>query len=96
VADPAATENARLKYPTLSYTTAAESALTGAELVLLLTEWQQFRQLDPVQARTLTAAPEDAPPIIDGRNCLNPAEWVAAGWTYVGVGRHRHPTQHSQ
>lgn len=96
VADPAATENARLKYPTLCYTTTAESALTGAELVLLLTEWQEFRQLDPVHARALTARPDGAPPIIDGRNCLDAAEWITAGWRYVGVGRHHHAPQQSQ
>jgi UDPglucose 6-dehydrogenase len=60
-----------------------ESALTGAGLVLLLTEWTQYRSLDPVA----TAALVDTPRILDGRNVLDPAQWRAAGWTYRALGR---------
>jgi len=59
------------------------SALKGAELVLLLTEWDQFVALDPVEAATGVAERV----IIDGRNALDPVAWRQAGGTYTGVGR---------
>ncbi|WP_152191556.1 UDP-glucose dehydrogenase family protein [Georgenia satyanarayanai] len=61
----------------------AEDAITGADLVLLLTEWRQFRDLDPTAVKTLAGRPV----VIDGRNVLDPARWRAAGWTYHGMGR---------
>jgi len=60
-----------------------EQAITDADLVLLLTEWRQFRDLDPVAIHHLPHQPA----IIDGRNVLDPARWRAAGWTYHGMGR---------
>ncbi|MBD8063639.1 UDP-glucose dehydrogenase family protein [Oceanitalea stevensii] len=61
----------------------AEDAITGADVVLLLTEWRQFRDLDPAAVKDLA----NRPAIIDGRNVLDPAQWRAAGWTYHGMGR---------
>lgn len=87
VADPAAVENARRKHPDLGYTNVAEEALRDAELVLLLTEWREFRELDPMHVRSLVAQEQDPPTIIDGRNCLDPIAWRAAGWDYRGIGR---------
>jgi UDPglucose 6-dehydrogenase len=52
-------------------------------VVVLVTEWSQYKNLDPVAVRRLVGAPA----IIDGRNCLDPAAWRAAGWTYRGLGR---------
>lgn len=60
-----------------------EDAITGADVVLLLTEWRQFRDLDPTAVKALAHRPV----IIDGRNVLDPAQWRAAGWTYHGMGR---------
>ena len=59
------------------------AALRGAELVLLLTEWDQFVALDPADAADGVAERV----IIDGRNALDPVAWREAGWTYAGVGR---------
>lgn len=87
VADPQAISNAKRKHPELNYIEDARTALSDAELVLLLTEWRQFRELDPVDTIKLVDQSVTAPAIIDGRNCLDPAKWRAAGWTYRGLGR---------
>ncbi len=83
VADPQATDNARRKHPELRCTPDVTEALADAELVLLLTEWKLFRDLDPAQTSSLVANTT----IIDGRNCLDPSSWRAAGWRYLGLGR---------
>jgi UDPglucose 6-dehydrogenase len=83
VHDPQAMNGARRLWPTLSYADSVPEACTGAHVVLVLTEWQQFRELDPY----LLADVVEQPAIVDGRNCLNPAKWRAAGWTYRGLGR---------
>ncbi|MCM3661096.1 UDP-glucose/GDP-mannose dehydrogenase family protein [Georgenia satyanarayanai] len=67
----------------LSVADTPEDAITGADVVLLLTEWRQFRDLDPAAVKDLARRPA----IIDGRNVLDPAQWRAAGWTYHGMGR---------
>ena len=54
-----------------------------AEVVLLLTEWPEYVALDPVALKEQVAVPR----IIDGRNCLDPVAWRAAGWTYRALGR---------
>jgi UDPglucose 6-dehydrogenase len=83
VADPEATSNAHKLFPTLSYTTSGEEAVAGADAVLLLTEWREYRDLDPVHVGGLVRERK----IVDARNALDPAAWRAAGWTYKGVGR---------
>ena len=83
VYDPAAMENARLLYPQLSYAATALEAARGADLVLLLTEWSEFREMDPGVLGTAVAARR----IVDGRNALDPPTWRAAGWTYRALGR---------
>ena len=70
-------------HPHLTLEDDPRAALKGAELVLLLTEWDQFVALDPVEAATGVAERV----IIDGRNALDPVTWREAGWTYAGVGR---------
>ena len=57
--------------------------MTGADLVLLATEWPEYTNLDPKALAELTRGRT----IIDARNALNPATWEAAGWTYRGLGR---------
>jgi UDPglucose 6-dehydrogenase len=69
--------------PHLNYTTSMREALPGADLVLLLTEWREYRALDPAAAGRLVAGRR----IIDGRNVLDPVAWRAAGWEYRGLGR---------
>jgi len=83
VTDPEAVENAQRKWPDLRYAATAEEAATGADLVLLLTEWDHYRSLDPVAFGTVVAQRR----MLDGRNALDPAAWRAAGWTYRALGR---------
>jgi len=83
VTDPQAVENAMRKWPDLRYAPTAEEAATGADLVLLLTEWDQYRSLDPAAYGAVVAHRR----MLDGRNALDPAAWRAAGWTYRALGR---------
>lgn len=82
VYDPQARATAERMFPTLSYGDSIEEAAAGADVLLVLTEWNEFRTADPSALRDLV----DAPTIIDGRNCLDAATWRAAGWTYTGLG----------
>ncbi|WP_448809199.1 UDP-glucose dehydrogenase family protein [Agromyces bauzanensis] len=81
--DPEGLENARLRHPQLEYTSSTHEALRDAELVVLVTEWREYRALDPEEAGRLVGGRR----IIDGRNVLDPAAWRAAGWHYRGLGR---------
>ncbi|MBB2975524.1 UDPglucose 6-dehydrogenase [Microbacterium endophyticum] len=84
VTDPAAIENAQRVHPQLGYVLDRDEALTGADAVIVVTEWDEYRrQLSPEHAASLTAGTV----IVDGRNCLDAAAWRAAGWTYYGMGR---------
>ncbi|MYM20519.1 nucleotide sugar dehydrogenase [Brevibacterium sp. 5221] len=83
VADPQALDNARRVAPELDYATTAAEALTGADLVLLLTEWAEYRDLDPQDAGAAVARRV----VVDGRNALDPHRWRSAGWTYRALGR---------
>ena len=81
--DPQAIENSRARHPQLTYSTDLEATLRGADAVVLVTEWPEFRSIDPVWAAPLVRART----IVDGRNTLDAAAWRAAGWTYRGLGR---------
>ncbi|HET6301950.1 UDP-glucose/GDP-mannose dehydrogenase family protein [Microbacterium sp.] len=84
VTDPAALDNARLRYPQLRYVDDRDEALRGADAVVVVTEWDEYRRrLTPEHAASLTAGRV----VVDGRNCLDAAAWRAAGWTYRGMGR---------
>ncbi|MEU1330424.1 UDP-glucose/GDP-mannose dehydrogenase family protein [Streptomyces sp. NPDC005865] len=83
VYDPKGMANARRLFPTLGYADTALEAVRGADVVLHLTEWQEFRDLDPAEL----AAAATTPLILDGRNALNPTSWRTAGWTYRAMGR---------
>jgi UDPglucose 6-dehydrogenase len=84
VTDPAAIENARRMHPQLAYVADRDEALSGADAVILVTEWDEYRrQLDPGHASTLTHGRV----VVDGRNGLDATAWRAAGWTYYGMGR---------
>ncbi|AEG45107.1 UDPglucose 6-dehydrogenase [Isoptericola variabilis J7] len=83
VTDPEAIENARRRQPQLHYEQDVEDALRDADAVLVLTEWRQFRELDPVRAGELVARRT----VLDGRNALDREAWTAAGWTYRALGR---------
>jgi UDPglucose 6-dehydrogenase len=81
--DPEAIETSRRVRPGLNYVASVEEAVTGADAVLLLTEWQQYRDLDPQALGSLVRHRA----IVDGRNCLDREAWRAAGWDYRAPGR---------
>jgi len=83
VHDPQAIDNARAKQPLLHYERDLEAALAGADAVLLLTEWKQYRDLNPERVGTLVAQRT----VLDGRNALSRTAWTDAGWQYRALGR---------
>jgi UDPglucose 6-dehydrogenase len=83
VFDPEASNNARAVAPTLTYVASVEAALAHADLVLHLTEWAEFREIDPVRAGELVRHRV----LLDGRNKLNSAQWRRAGWAVLAPGR---------
>ncbi len=83
VFDPQAMDNARRVLPQVRYESSALRAATGARVVALLTEWEQFRALDP----ELLARRVDARAVVDARHALDEAAWRRAGWTYLAPGR---------
>jgi UDPglucose 6-dehydrogenase len=83
VYDPQARRNAERLHPELAFAGSAVDAARGADLVLHLTEWQEFRQMDPGVLGEVVAHRR----IVDGRNALDPQRWRAAGWTYRALGR---------
>ncbi|WP_431245844.1 UDP-glucose dehydrogenase family protein [Leifsonia xyli] len=82
VYDPQARSTAQRLYPTLGYADSMEEAVTGADLTVVLTEWDEFTTADPaalggiVRGRT----------VIDGRNCLDASAWNRAGWSVYAMG----------
>ena len=81
--DPAAMDKARQAYPELEYASSTIDVATDADVLLLLTEWAEFRQADPEVIGKGVAQRN----IADGRHALDPALWRAAGWTYQALGR---------
>jgi len=81
--DPEAIANSRRVHPQLTFAEDADDAMRDAEVVVLVTEWNEFRELKPEHVASLTAGRT----IIDGRNVLDADEWRAASWKYVGLGR---------
>lgn len=81
--DPEANDTALRNFPQLKVAASAEDALRGADAVLVLTEWKQFRALDPVTVGELVAHKR----VVDGRNCLDVAAWRGAGFELRGLGR---------
>jgi nucleotide sugar dehydrogenase len=83
VYDPAALSHARRAHPELGYADSAGAAVAGADVTLLLTEWQEFREADPEVLGQAVAQRN----IVDGRNALDADRWRGAGWTYRALGR---------
>ncbi|MGE3500181.1 MAG: UDP-glucose/GDP-mannose dehydrogenase family protein [Candidatus Binatia bacterium] len=81
--DPEGMEEARKLMPEVVYCSSAEEAMSGADALLLLTEWNEFRALDPQRIKALLRSPV----VIDLRNVYNPADMRAAGIHYASVGR---------
>jgi UDPglucose 6-dehydrogenase len=86
VHDPEAIDNARALFPTLDYALDVEKACERADLVLHLTEWREYRELDPA---TLAKVVRNTR-VLDGRNALDTARWRQAGWTLRALGRSNH------
>jgi UDPglucose 6-dehydrogenase len=83
VHDPQASVPARSVAPELRYAANAAAALRKADVVLHLTEWPEFADLDPAHLRTVTRGRV----IVDARNTLDPEPWLAAGWDFRALGR---------
>ncbi|GAA1458913.1 UDP-glucose/GDP-mannose dehydrogenase family protein [Nocardiopsis exhalans] len=83
VYDPQALERAREAHPELNYADSMLDAARDADVVLLLTEWAEFREANPEELAAVVAQKR----IVDGRNALDPIYWRASGWTYRALGR---------
>jgi UDPglucose 6-dehydrogenase len=83
VYDPKANDNAAKMFPTLAYADSALESVVGAHVVLHLTEWPEFREIDP----ETVGAQVSVRRVVDGRNALDIDAWHRAGWTYRALGR---------
>jgi len=83
VHDPQGIEPARKRFPTLKYAEVVNDAVKDADLILHLTEWKEYRQIDPVALGSLVKGKI----IIDGRNMLDRTMWRNAGWKFHALGR---------
>ncbi len=83
VHDPEAMANAKRAWPDLSFADSAMAAMAGAHVVLHLTEWREYREIDVEAAGEVVAAKR----IVDGRNALDGQVWRDAGWAYRALGR---------
>ncbi len=81
--DPEAMPNAKQRFPALDYAESAVTACTAADVVLHLTEWAEFREMEPAVLSDVVAQRR----IVDGRNALDPQRWRGAGWVYRALGR---------
>jgi UDPglucose 6-dehydrogenase len=83
VFDPQAMPNASRAYPDLEYSGSVMEAAHQADVVVLLTEWGQFRSIDPARLGEVVAARC----VVDGRHALDAVQWRGAGWQYRALGR---------
>jgi UDPglucose 6-dehydrogenase len=83
VHDPQAADNASKAFPALDYASDAAQACQAADIVLHLTEWPEYRDIDPATLGALVSNRR----ILDGRNVLPLDQWRAAGWTACALGR---------
>lgn len=82
--DPQAMHNVAAIWPTLTLADSMAEAVKDADVVIVATEWSEFRQADPAELAALVRTQR----VIDGRNCLDAEAWIAAGWLYRGLGRY--------
>jgi UDPglucose 6-dehydrogenase len=81
--DPEANANAKRVHPELHYADSLDAVLEGVDLIMLLTEWDVFRAMDPEAVGRKVSRRN----VVDGRNVLDPIQWRAAGWVYRSLGR---------
>ena len=83
VHDPKAIANAQKRFPALKFAEDVNKTLTDADIVLHLTEWKIYRDINPGQVKSLVKTAI----MIDGRNVLDRDAWRAAGWKFRALGR---------
>ena len=83
VHDPKAIANAQKRFPALNFADDVNATLKDSEIVLHLTEWKIYREIDPVKVKSVVKNPI----IIDGRNALDRDLWQSAGWKFRALGR---------
>ncbi len=83
VHDPKALTNAKARFPTLSYYDSVLDACDRVDLIVLATEWEEYRRIDPVALRSSVRAPR----ILDTRNALDLEYWSTSGWQVHALGR---------
>ena len=83
VHDPKAIVNAQKRFPVLNFSTEINDTLKDAEIVLHLTEWKMYREIDPVKVKSIVKNAI----MIDGRNALDRQLWRGAGWKFRALGR---------
>jgi UDPglucose 6-dehydrogenase len=83
VHDPKAMANAQKRFPVLNFASTIEECVAGAQIVLHLTEWKIYREIDPTTLKNLVSQAI----MIDGRNALDREKWLAAGWKFRALGR---------
>lgn len=83
VHDPKAIENARIRFPKLGFAVTVQECVKDSDLILHLTEWREYRELDPKALASLVKKKI----VIDGRNALDRDKWRAAGWQFHALGR---------
>ena len=81
--DPVAMAEAKHYLPDITYANDEYEALDGADALVIITEWNQFRALDMEKVKSLLTAPK----IADLRNVYEPQDMIELGFEYVGVGR---------
>jgi UDPglucose 6-dehydrogenase len=83
VHDPKAIENARKRFPKLGFAATVQECVKDSDLILHLTEWREYRELDPKDLASLVKKKI----VIDGRNALDRDKWRSAGWQFHALGR---------
>ena len=81
--DPAAIEKAKTMLPGVEYRRNAYAVARGADAVVLVTEWNEFRHLDLAKLKRMMRRPV----LVDGRNIYDPGHMRGLGFVYRGIGR---------
>lgn len=86
--DPAAMPNMQAVFPTITYCRNAYEAVEGADALVLVTEWNEFKQLNMERIKQLMRQPN----LFDGRNIYDPLRMQKIGFSYQGIGRQLEPS----
>ncbi|HJT95793.1 MAG TPA: UDP-glucose/GDP-mannose dehydrogenase family protein [Mycobacterium sp.] len=83
VHDPRAIPSARKRFPTLTYCPIVEDACRNTDLIVLATEWDEYRNIDPRAYLSIVRVPR----LLDARNAVDHNFWTEAGWQVYALGR---------